>query len=139
MICSNLHEDMENPPDIPAFSGSAPKKPQKESVTDVLAGAALAFAKAFTSEKTNQTSESVSVSHPPVTSGVSPSKAIELRMKNFEQLRYLQQLYDDGILIVRSLLTKSKAFCHLYRNSHKVDGISLLCTLCDSASLSLLK
>ena len=98
MICSNLHEDMENPPDIPAFSGSVPKKPRKESVTDVLAGAALAFAKAFTSEKTNQTSESASVSHPPVTSGVSPSKAIELRMKNFEQLRYLQQLYDDGIL-----------------------------------------
>ena len=98
MICSNLHEDMENPPDIPAFSGSVPKKSRKESVTDVLAGAALAFAKAFTSEKTNQTSESASVSHPPVTSGVSPSKAIELRMKNFEQLRYLQQLYDDGIL-----------------------------------------
>ena len=98
MICSNLHEDMENPPDIPAFSGSVPKNPRKESVTDVLAGAALAFAKAFTSEKTNQTSESASVSHPPVTSGVSPSKAIELRMKNFEQLRYLQQLYDDGIL-----------------------------------------
>jgi len=27
MICSNLHEDLENPPDIPAFSGSVPKKP----------------------------------------------------------------------------------------------------------------
>ena len=89
MICSNLHEDMENPPDIPAFSGSVPKKPQKESVTDVLAGAALAFAKAFTNEKTNQASGSMSVSQPPVTGGVSPGKAIELRMKNFEQLRYL--------------------------------------------------
>ena len=98
MICSNLHEDMENPPDIPAFSGSVPKKRQKESVTDVLAGAALAFAKAFTNEKTNQASGSMSVSQPPVTGGVSPGKAIELRMKNFEQLCYLQQLYDDGIL-----------------------------------------
>ena len=98
MICSNLHEDMDNPPDIPAFSGSVSKKPRKESVSDVLAGAAVAFAKAFTSEKANQESESVSVSHPPVTSGVSPSKAIELRMKNFEQLRYLHHLYDDGIL-----------------------------------------
>ena len=85
---------MENPPDIPAFSGSVPKKPRKESVTDVLAGAALAFAKAFTSE----TSLSASVSHPPVTTGVSPSKAIELRMKNFEQLLYLQQVHDEGIL-----------------------------------------
>ena len=90
MICSNLHEVMENPPDIPAFSGSVPKKSRKESVTDVLAGAALAFAKAFTSEKTNQTSGSASVSHPPVTSGVSPSKAIELRMKNLNSCAHLQ-------------------------------------------------
>ena len=29
---------------------------------------------------------------------VSPGKAVELRMKNFEQLRYLQQLFEDGIL-----------------------------------------
>jgi len=48
--------------------------------------------------KPYQTSESASMSHSPVTSGVSPSKVIELRMKNFEQLRYLHQLYDDGIL-----------------------------------------
>ena len=54
-----------------------------------MAGAALAFAKAFTSEKTNQASGSMSVSQPPVTGGVSPGKAIKLRMKNFEQLRYL--------------------------------------------------
>ena len=30
--------------------------------------------------------------------GVSPGKAVELHMKNFEQLRYLQQLYEDSIL-----------------------------------------
>ena len=29
---------------------------------------------------------------------VSPEKAVELRMKNFEQLRFLQQLPDDDIL-----------------------------------------
>ena len=29
---------------------------------------------------------------------VSPGKAVELRMKNFEQLRFLQQLFDDDIL-----------------------------------------
>lgn len=27
-----------------------------------------------------------------------PRKAVELRMKNYEQLRYIQQLYNDGIL-----------------------------------------
>ena len=30
--------------------------------------------------------------------GVSPGKAVHLPMKNYEQLRYLQQLYEDGIL-----------------------------------------
>lgn len=30
--------------------------------------------------------------------GISPKKSVELRMKNYEQLRYLQQLFEDGIL-----------------------------------------
>ena len=30
--------------------------------------------------------------------GVSPGKVVDLWMKNYEQLRYLQQLYEDGIL-----------------------------------------
>ena len=33
-----------------------------------------------------------------VMAGVSPGKAVDLGTKNYEQLRYLQQLYDDGIL-----------------------------------------
>jgi hypothetical protein len=32
---------------------------------------------------------------------VSPGKSAELRMKNFEQLRYLQHPYDDGILTIK--------------------------------------
>ena len=30
--------------------------------------------------------------------GVSPGRAVDLRMKNYQQLRYLQQLYEDNIL-----------------------------------------
>ena len=33
-----------------------------------------------------------------VSIGVSPAKSVELWMKIFEQLRYLQQLYEDHIL-----------------------------------------
>ena len=81
MICSNLHEDMENPP----FSGSVPKKPWKGSVTDVWQVQHLHLQKhSQVFQKTNQTSGSVSVSHPPVTSGVSPNKAIELRHLQFQ-------------------------------------------------------
>ena len=40
-------------------------------------------------------------SETPVAVGLSPGKAVELRMKTFEQLRYLQQLYEDGILTIK--------------------------------------
>ena len=30
--------------------------------------------------------------------GISPAKVADVRMKNLEQLKFLQQLYEDGIL-----------------------------------------
>ena len=75
------------------------------SLSDALAGAAVAFASAVTG--TNKPQD-----HGPTKAGgadrvslesasgacMSPGKVVELRMKNFEQLRYLQQLFEDGIL-----------------------------------------
>ena len=92
MVCSNLHEDLDHPPNVPAFNGSNPKKPRRqESLSDALCNAAVTFASTFSS-----------TSGPPKTpdgppAGISPYKSVELRMKNFQQLRFLQQLY-DGIL-----------------------------------------
>lgn len=40
--------------------------------------------------------------------GVSPGKAIDLRMKNLQQLRYLQQLYEDNILSDRELAEQKR-------------------------------
>ena len=40
--------------------------------------------------------------------GVSPGKAVDLRMKNYEQLRYLQQLYEDGILDQKEFIEQKK-------------------------------
>jgi len=34
----------------------------------------------------------------PAATGISPGKTAELRMKNLKQLRYLQSLFEDGIL-----------------------------------------
>uniref|UniRef100_A0A1X7VTE4 SHOCT domain-containing protein n=1 Tax=Amphimedon queenslandica TaxID=400682 RepID=A0A1X7VTE4_AMPQE len=101
MIISSLHESYDTPPDIPAFTGSAPKKLKIDTMSDALTNAAVAFANAFntsTSGKSSCTSTS---------STLSPSKSTELRMKNYEQLRYLQNLYDDGIL-TESEYTKQK-------------------------------
>ena len=95
MISSGLHEDYYEPPDIPAFSGNGCKRPRRDSLSDSLSGAAVAFASAL--NKGNNTDRDKH-STPSTTEVVSSSQAIELRMKNYEQLRYLQSLLDDGIL-----------------------------------------
>ena len=80
-----------------AFMEPQPKK-RKDSLSDALAGAAVAFAQVVSSKDATTKSPSVSLQHTGSGQGVSPAKAVELRMKNYEQLRYLQQLFDDGVL-----------------------------------------
>ena len=93
MIANDIHDDLERPPRIPAF-GFTPKKPRQESVSS---GAAIAFAKALgaTPQGNDEGNRNTLLSRQ---TGLSPGRAIELRMKNYEQLRYVQQLFDDGIL-----------------------------------------
>ena len=89
MICSNLHDDYDQPPDIPAFSGTTPKRPRKESLGGALTEVAVAITKAITGSNDKgkeQTASSPSITHPLLSAGVSPGKAVELRMRNFEQL-----------------------------------------------------
>lgn len=93
MVTANLHEDLDTPPSIPAF-GNTPKRPrQGESLSDAIGGVALVIVKALKEDTATKGCKS-SMS----TSTVSPTKSVELRMKNFEQLRYLQQLFEDGII-----------------------------------------
>ena len=96
MVASNLHDDYETPPTIPAFM-STPRKPRSPSLSTVIGGAAAAFAKALGENSQQDREGSGSVLGGPSVS-VSPGKAVDLRMKNYEQLRYIQQLFDDGIL-----------------------------------------
>ena len=115
MICSGCHDDYDTAPSLPAFSSTVPNsKRRKDTLSEALTGAAVAFAKAVTGSPqgvaqespANTLSSNTTVPGPGVSQlsstmtclGVSPGKAVDLRMKNFEQLRYLQQLYDDGIL-----------------------------------------
>ena len=105
MICSGCHDDYDNPPSIPAFVSTVPKKQRKDNLSEALTGAAVAFAKVVsggtqascTSDKVGDESTTHATNNI-IMPGVSPGKAVDLRMKNYEQLRYLQQLYDDGIL-----------------------------------------
>lgn len=84
MMASNLHDSIEEPPNVPAFGGDAGSKKRRISLSEAINGAAVAFSNICKNEK------------PP--DSVVLTSAVELRMKNFEQLRYLQQLYDDNIL-----------------------------------------
>ena len=97
MICSGIHDNYDTPPDIPAFSGTTPKKPRKDSLADALTGLLLHLQSFQCGSKGKDDSPKRSSSLP-ITTGVSPGRSIELRMKNLEQLRYLQQLFEDRVV-----------------------------------------
>jgi len=85
MIIAKTHDDMDNPPKVPMITGSVQRQPCSESLTDALTSA---VAKAF-SPTTPPSSQTMICS---------PSKTVDIKMKNLEQLRILQQLREDGIL-----------------------------------------
>lgn len=103
----------ENPPDLPAFRNETPKKAKQESLCDALTGAAVALAHAFK----GSTSLVQSPSEMPVTAvGMSPGNGVDLRMKNFEQLCYLQQLYDNRILTMKEFEEQREKYCQALEN-----------------------
>lgn len=92
MMVNKIHESYETPPESPVFSGILPVIKKKESLTDVIAGAATAFAKAINPSSDSKNESSCSTVPP------SPEKIADIRRKNLEQLKFLQQLVDDKIL-----------------------------------------
>ena len=102
MYVASTHDDLDHPPDVPLITGSV-KRPHRESLSDAFSNAATAFAKAFSPQP----------AAPLPTSTCSPSKVVDIRMKNLEQLRCLQQLREDGILseeefcVQKSIVLKS--------------------------------
>ena len=91
-----MHDDLDSPPDLPAFRNETGlKKAKRESLSDALTGAVVAFKKAFADHSKSPPRRSAALSQQ---FGISPGKTIELRMKFFEQLRYLQKLYEAGKL-----------------------------------------
>ena len=100
-IATDHHDDYDEPPDWPQFKSQAAGAPKKkrgqDSLSDALSGAAKVFAEAVTSSRQSAPSSAPHLSQTSSTC-ISPAKKVDLRMKNYEQLRFLQQLHDDGIL-----------------------------------------
>ena len=92
-IASGIHNDYDNPPESPAFSNAAPKRAKKECLSEVIGGAAVAIVKSLSTDPKAKKEDTGEGSHSSGTlgPGVSPGRAVDLRMKNFQQLRYLQR------------------------------------------------
>ena len=102
MIAAGIHEDYDEPPDIPAFSKN--KRARKETMSGCISDAAVAIVQALQDKgKTNAACTAVST-------GISLVKSIDLRMKNFEQLRYLQSQLDVGYCLKQNMLIKIRVF-----------------------------
>lgn len=101
MIQNGSHHDYDDPPRVPQITGIK-ERPKKESLVDAVTGAAMAVAKVFAPASTASEAQSPSASeneHQTVNKSVlSPSTCTGLRMKNLEQLKYLQQLLAEGVL-----------------------------------------
>ena len=124
MISGGLHDDYEKPPDIPAFHRPL-KRPRKDNnLSDALCGAATAVCRALSpgpssagssgsssssgssgSSSSSGSSGSSSGSHM-MPFSVSPTRAVNLRMKSYEQLRYLKQLFDMELLGIKNIKSK---------------------------------
>ncbi len=54
MIQCGNHKDYDDPPRVPHITGILPKRPKKETLTDVIAGAAVAITKVATVSTTSK-------------------------------------------------------------------------------------
>ena len=108
MISNGIHDSTDIPPDIPIITGAVKRKKEPSrsvdkdaltAITTATTAAVSALADAVSSRSSGSKCES-----PPRTAdsgkpvGLSPGRMIELRMKNYEQLRYVQKLYEDNII-----------------------------------------
>ena len=86
MISTGLHSDYDTSPEIPAFLGSTPKRARRESLSDAISGAAVAFAGALKGREKDQEQPTSVV--PSGTSG----RSVEL---NYEQLYHQPSSISD--------------------------------------------
>ena len=116
MIANGVQESTEEPPNVPMITGTVPKRAKRESLHDVVVDAAKAMADIhrITCNITCMVLYTIHLLwHTPqlplsdhchsVTTATSvvtifPSCLADVRLKHYEQLRYLHKMCDDGIL-----------------------------------------
>ena len=90
MISSNLHDSLEDPPNIPIFQASTPKRQKtSDSITSAINGAAVNLANVLKGDVTSSSEQAILSS---------TEKVVDLRRKIFEQLQFIKNLYDNDVL-----------------------------------------
>ena len=113
MIIAGTHDDLDEPPRVPMITGAVPpKKQRQETLTDAIAGAATALAKAFGGSAIQTPTTSAGNLN---SVGISPGKAADIRMKHLEQLRYLQRLMEDRIISEEEFLEQKQIILNTLR------------------------
>jgi hypothetical protein len=89
---------LDKEPDIhvPLLRGGLKKVPKEESISEAIAGAAIAFAKTLSVPSTP--SSSIPTPSKPLPDGVSPASKAKLSSAYISQLRELQELRENGVL-----------------------------------------
>jgi len=93
MIKNSQWDKMDDPPPIKMITSGKTTKKDKDSVADIIAGAAVAVVQAL---KNPSPSPPRASSFPQDV--ISPGKKVNLRQQYLQQLKMIQNLRDDGIL-----------------------------------------
>ena len=85
MVATGIHDDLEEPSQVPMIAGITPKRAKKEDLSDALTPLANAITKAFTGNQASSTPEKCAVaSQQNSQCGISPAKVADVCMKNLE-------------------------------------------------------
>ena len=97
MIDKGRHDDYDNPPAIPLITGSP--APAKKKTNNALVNAATIFANAYAVQPaTGSSSKSYSHVKVPGSSSFSPMSSAKLRRSCLEDLKSLNELYQEAVL-----------------------------------------
>lgn len=117
LIRTGRHDSYDEPPSIPLITGHGKEKGHKKGVSDVIVGAATAFALALkapttsTPDPVTPTSTATSVQ-----TGLSPNNQANIRRKCLEDLRLLSQLLNDGVLLESEFMEQKQSILSCLRN-----------------------
>ena len=97
------------------ISGIPPKQPKRVSVHDAVVDTAKAIAEVLTKSKKDDQSSKASTQRS-LNASVSPFCLVDVRMKHYKQLCYLQTLFDHGILTDAEFLEQKSSILDTLRS-----------------------